>query len=345
MKRIILSVLAVMLAGCTSSKQIQPNAAQLTPTVVNTKQLSANPYPVVEKEQLEVQSGTQTITVANALADRLGVEYIEWSPSLNPYSYKQTRNQLITLDYRNPQNSFLELFSNSGLLALYDNIDRTVTIHPYSLQDSDSINKPFVFTPMFDRSIEERKQVLAMQKERLSKQWLKYHYYRGYTIQETVNAWAANASIKSVVWFLQSDAEVAFVQSTLPKDDYEIGKLPIDVIQKFLRSQLERQNSSLRITATLEKGTGRLVIHPLIKTESLKTFDMRSTSVKENMNRIAKIYDYKLDWKAVDYKVPTPYVTVLTSFVQRSISQAFQQYPYEIEVVDSTKIIKVRDGI
>lgn len=345
MKRIIISLSILFAVGCASNNATQPTKEQLNTTVVSTVANNDTHYPPIEKEQLEVNSGTQTITVANALADRLGVEYIEWSPSLNPYSYKQARNQLITIDYRNPQRSFLELFANSGLLPLYDNVDRTITVYPYSLQNSDDLNKPFVFTPMFDRSIEEKKQVLAMQKERLAKQWLKYHYYKSFTIQETINAWAGQASIKSVVWYLQDQANVDFVTSKLPKDDYEIGQTPLDVINKFLKSELKRQNQSIRITATLEKGTNRLVIHPYLASENIMTFEMSATDVKSNLQRLAKFYNYKLEYNASNYKVPTAYITVLTDFVQRSIEKTVQQYPLDIEVIESTKVIKVKDGI
>lgn len=344
MKRLLLAIAITSITGCASNKEIPLTENQKNLWVDTVSSQVALDYPTVEKEQLEVVSGTQSITVANALADRLGVEYIEWSPNLNPYTYKQTRNQLITLDYMNPQRSFLELFANSGLLPLYDNVDRTITIHPYSLQNSDDLNQPFVFTPMFDRSIEERKEVLAMQKERLSKTWLKYHYYKNYTIQETVNAWANQSSIGSVVWYLQDKQEVSFVTSKLAKDDYEIGQKPIEVINKFLKTELKRQNENLRVSAYLEKGTNRLVIHPLISSENIMTFDVEASDVRSNLTRIAKVYGYELEWQATNYKVRTPYVTVLTDFVERSIERTIQQYPLSIEVIESTKVIKIKDG-
>lgn len=299
-------------------------------------------YPQIEYAKLSVVTGTQTLTAVNKLADHLGVEFVEWTKELNPYEYHQLRSKRIKLNYEDPQAAFLELFDRSGLLPVYDRKLNTVTIYPYSL--SERVGAPYVFTPKFDRSKQQEETFRRERDAKLvkSKKLTEYHFYKEFTVQETVNAWAKHANYAGVVWYLPTSIYKDFLTSHLEKSDYCVGLTPLDTINTFINEEKVRQSQpELSLSFVYEATTNRLIVHSLNTNEVVKSFDINATSLKDNIERIAKFYNYEVSYQAPNYAVKTPYTTVLTRFVKNSIDTVIQQYPVDVQVIDASKQIIV----
>lgn len=344
----LILLLGVAITGCQSTTPVELDNQTETNAENTSLLMSANieqeraSYPTIEYAQIRIAAGSQTLTAANKLADELGVEFVEWSRELNPYQFYQHRSKRIKLDFSDPQGAFLSLFDRSGLLPVYDQTINTVTIFPFSLDSQ--VNQPHIFTPQFDRSKRQREEIERANEQILVSQnrAIEYHYYKGFTVKETVDAWAKHASFKSVVWYFNEATYLTFLDDEIKKNDFTVGRSPLDVIGKFIESEKVRQNRDLLITATLEAQTNRLILHPFSPKEIVRTFDVRPTSTKHNLLNIAKFYGYELDYRAQDYQIPTGYITVLSQYTEKSIEEVIQQYPLELEVVDSAKKIIVR---
>lgn len=333
--------LSLVLTGCV----IAPNVAMeedknLPSEYVNL--LEALEYPSVATDFMKIRSGSQILLTANTLADRLGVEFVEWNYALNPYEYGHQRNVLVDLHYQDPQRSFLKLFQGTGLLPYYDEKQNTVHIHPYAI-GAKNVNQPTIFTPLFEQAQKHVEQSRQSEKERLAKDWFKYFGYQGYTLKNTVNAWAQHAGYSSVVWFVQKPHQQQFLNSKLVKDDFYVGAKPFNVISNFIDSELERQKKGFDLSVNFEPDTNRLIIHPYRKDEQIKSFEIEATSVESNLERIADFYGYDLEYLATDYRVPTPYITVMGDYLSTAMGVVLDGYPLKVETIESTKIIKVRD--
>ena len=298
-------------------------------------------YPKISFEQLRITKGTNTLTAANYLADEFGINYVEWDSSLNPYSFSQPRNQLLDINRENPQLSFLQLFDKSGLLALYKAEENTVYIHPFSMSLSDQGSGSFVFSPMFKEAIDEEN--LSHYKNKNITKVIKFNYYDGYSIRETISAWAKESNIASVIWLLQNDEHVDFVDEMVETDGSVIDVTPVNIMTKFIESKRKEDAPALTINLYHETATNRIVIHPFDSSQPLITFKVNRTTVKENLLSMAKLYGYDLQYDARDYIIKTPYITALTNYIPRSVNHLIQQYPLESEIIESTKIIKIKD--
>ncbi len=344
----LILLLSGAIIGCQSTTPVEPenhtesNEGNGSHFIMDKTEQERSPYPTIEYAQIRISAGSQTLTAANKLADELGVEFVEWSRELNPYQFYQHRSKRIKLDFADPQGAFLSLFDRSGLLPVYDQTINTVTIYPFSLDSQ--VNQPHIFTPQFDRSKKQREEIERANEQRLvrQKRAIEYHYYKGFTVKETVDAWAKHASFKSVVWYFNEPTYLSFLDNEIKKNDFTVGRSPLDVISKFVESEKVRQNRDLMITATLEAQTNRLILHPFSSKEIVRSFEVRPTSTKHNLMNIAKFYGYDLDYRAQDYQIPTGYITVLSQYTEKSIEEVIQQYPLELEVVESAKKIIVR---
>ncbi|ENM5835022.1 hypothetical protein NTH44_003113 [Vibrio metoecus] len=342
------AMLAILLSGC-QSVPIPPKDVDKEPTVEVFKQnISADmsekrAYPQVTYAKMSVPVGAQTLTAANKLADELGVEFVEWTRELNPYEYFQLRSKRISLDYDNPQNSFIELFDRSGLLAHYDRTTNAVTIYPFSMDMR--VTTPHIFTPKFERSEKQSLAINANHQSDLVKlnKAIEYHYYAGYSVKETINAWANQAGHKGVIWYLNDTRHIQFANSIIEKSDSTIAPTPLAVMSSFLKDEMERKNrTESPLSLSLDQSKQILIVHTFAVNEMVKAFDIEATTVKVNLQKVANFYGYTLDYRTTDYAVPTPYTTVLSSFVEQSIKTIISQYPLNIEVIDSTKRIIVR---
>ncbi|MFC5079648.1 hypothetical protein VTH8203_00831 [Vibrio thalassae] len=339
-----LFALGALLSGCTTTPintAVNEDTHDVVPPMESeSEQLKS--YPTVEFAQLRVTSGSQTLTAANKLADKLGIEFVEWTQELNPYVYYQLRSKRINLNFEDPQAAFLELFDRSGLLPIYDKRDNSVTVYPFSLNQR--IQQPHVFTPKFDRSERQREDIeLANAKESVTAhKALEYHFYKGYTVKDTIDAWANHANYSGVIWYFDDKATANFLNDTIQKNDFVIEQSPVKVITKFIKEEKERQSSSVSVTAVYEASTNKLILHPFSRGEIVRSFDIEPTTTRQNLSRIANFYGYTLDYQAPDYKIQTPYSTVLTQYTKASIQSVIQQYPLDIEVIDSSKRIIVR---
>ncbi|MGR5296801.1 hypothetical protein ACPV5U_24305 [Vibrio mediterranei] len=346
----LILLLSVAIAGCQSASTVEPtdklktntNAEDIMQPVLSSKERETALYPTIEYSQIRIASGSQTLTAANKLADELGVEFVEWARDLNPYQYYQHRSKRINLNFADPQGAFLSLFDRSGLLPVYDQSINTVTVFPFSLDSQ--VNQPHIFTPQFDRSKKQREEIERDNSQNLAgkNRAIEYHYYKGFTVKQTVDAWAKHANFKSVVWYFNEPTYLSFLDNEIQKNDFTVGRSPLDVISKFLESEKKRQNRDLLITATLETQSNRLILHPFSSSEIVRSFEVRPTSTKHNLVNIAKFYGYDLDYRAKDYQIPTGYITILSQYTEKSIEEVIQQYPLKIEVVDSVRKIIVR---
>ncbi|MFL7013590.1 hypothetical protein [Enterovibrio norvegicus] len=339
-KKLALFLLCVLMSGCQSVNQ---HHAISNAVEIDEKTPTALDYPQVSFAKMSVAAGSQTLTAANKLADELGVEFVEWAKELNPYEYYQLRSKRIELDFEEPQKPFLDLFDRSGLLPYYDNITNTVSIYPYSLNER--VSAPYIFTPKFARSEKQKKAIIDAYEDDLAKRKkvLEYHYYKGFSVKETINAWAQHANYSGVVWFLNDSAHQKFTSAALQKDDSNIGVTSMDVMNTFLKSEINRQGfDDLPLTLVLDKSKNLLIVHPFARTEVVKAFEIQPSSIKYNLQKISDFYGYDLDYRASDFAVTTGYTTVLTSFVENSVNTVVQQYPLTVEVIDSTKEIIVR---
>lgn len=329
--------LTLVITGCQSAPEVLIDA---TPPEINDV---AREYPQVTFAKLSVPAGAQTLTAANKLADELGVEFVEWATELNPYEYHQLRSKRVNLNFEEPQKAFLELFDRSGLLAHFDEATNAVTIYPFSMESR--VAAPHIFTPKFERSAKQTAQIIEAHEDKLVSQRkvIEYHYYEGYTVQETINAWAKQANYSGVVWYLNDQPDIEFTQAVLPKTDSNIGQSSLVVMNNFLTDEAERQSmASQPLTLVVDASKNLLIVHPFARTEIVRAFEIEPSSVKYNLQNIAQFYGYDLDYRAQDYGIPTSYITVLSSFVEKSVKTVVQQYPLDIEVVDSTKKIIVR---
>ncbi|WP_199438328.1 hypothetical protein [Vibrio owensii] len=334
--------LSLLLTGCVVSPPdvSKGDEVKLPSEYVNL--LEVLEYPAVASDFIKIRAGSQTLLTANTLADSLGVEFVEWNYALNPYDYTHKRNVLVDLHYKDPQRSFLKLFQGSGLLPYYDEKLNTVHIHPYSM-GAKKVNQPTIFTPLFEQAQKHVEASIQSEKERLSKGWFKYFGYEGYTVKSTVNAWAQHAGYSSVIWFIQKPFQQQFLNSELVKDDFYVGAQPFDAIESFIDSEIERQKKGFELSVNYEADTNRLIIHPYRDDEQIKSFEIEATSVESNLERLAEFYGYDLEYLATDYRVPTPYITVLGDYLSTSLSVVLDGYPLKVEMIESTKIIKVRD--
>lgn len=336
------ALVMIILAGCQS----RPQHVDI---IISDEQFDIpktdyiREYPQVIYPRMSVPVGSQTLTAANRLADELGVEFVEWSQDLNPYEYHQLRSKRIKLNYSDPQASFLELFDRSGLLAHYNSELNAVTIHPFSMEER--VNTPHIFTPKFERSERQSIEAISRYQSDLARrnQAIEYHYYSGFTVKETINAWAEAASLKGVVWFLNSDQQINFVDAALEKNDSTIAATPLSVMTAFINEEMTRQNRQISLSLVIDQERDLLIVHPYSINEPVKAFDIETGSIRHNLRNIADFYGYTLDYRAIDYAVSIPYTTVLTSYAEPSINTVISQYPIEIEVIDSTKRIIVRN--
>lgn len=333
----------LLLAGCANrAERLSPQQLQSSDGLWLKKNVLGPAYPDVEYTTLMVPRGSQTITAANKLADELGIEFVEWDNRLNPYAYKQQRSENIRLNFDDPQSSFLQLFERSGLLPLYKSDINTITIYPFSAKEL--IDKPTIFTPMFTRSAIQRDRIQTERTKQIAAEehWHQYYYYRGFTIKDTIDAWAKHAGYSSVVWYVNDPRTTQFLFNKVDKEDSCIGKQPIDVIRKFITDQKNiHLDNDIVLSAVVEPKTNRLLMIPYAENEAVQSFNVEATNVKSNLKRAAQTYGYTILYNATNYDVPIPYVTVLSRFVHTSISDLIQQYPLDIEVIDSSKIIKI----
>ncbi|ANO35337.1 hypothetical protein A6E01_19175 (plasmid) [Vibrio breoganii] len=340
-------VVALMLSGCSTTALYDFESFPVFKGEASSEEhadvpLAVNLYPQVEKEFFEVSSGALTVLAANMLADKLGVEFVEWHHSLNPYEFTQRRHQVFDLEYENPQAGFLALFDRSGLLPFYDSKTNTVFVHPYSMQLS-NVNQSTVFTPLFDQARAGRKDVEDARKARLAASWLKYNYYEGYTLHQTISAWSKHAGYSSLVWYLPREKYADLLDYQFAESDYEVGRNSLHAIQNLIRTSLQETESDLLVSAHHEEDTNRLIIHPYHSTERLVTFEVEPTSVKSNLLRMADFYGYTLEYLATDYAVTVPYVTVLSRFMGESVGVVAEGYPVSIQTIESSKVIRVRN--
>lgn len=356
---------AMLFVGCTSTPQSNEQALSDSQTPVTIQEIShesvtsvpvatmvnANPdsdkvdgnFPSIEFAKINVVAGTQTLTAANKLADELGVEFVEWTNELNPYEFYQLRSRRVRLNFEDPQAAFLELFDRSGLLPVYEKSQNTVTVYPYSM--TQRLTTPHIFTPKFDRSERQQEQFKAEHEAELvkAKKLIEYNYYKDFTVQETVNAWAKHANYAGVVWFLDSATYGNFLSEKLKKSDFNVGPTPISVMNNFIDDEKVRQSrTNLPLSLVYEASTKKLIIHSMAQNEIVKSFDVKPTSLKENITEIGKFYGYTVTYDAPNYQIQTPYSTVLSRFIKRSVDAVAQQYPVVIEVIESSKNIIVK---
>ncbi|MCY9872988.1 lipoprotein [Vibrio barjaei] len=336
-------VAAAVLSGCSSHRYEQVASAK-SDLVLNTNLLKEINYPDVKKRVFAVKEGASLLSVSNVLAHKLGVDYVEWSAQVNPYRYQYKTDRLITLDHRNPQMSFLEAFEGIGLLPYYDEARQRVTVHPYSANQA-LVNQPHVFTPRFE---EIKGQVAAAEhskkvREQKLNDWAKYDYYKGYTVKETVEAWAKHSGYNSVVWFLEGPQHYNFLHQILPSNNFHIGLDGEAIIQSFLESELERFGQSIMVNAFYEKETGRLVVHPFEADAEVETFDVHATSAKANLERLGPKIGYDVEFLAQDYVVGTPYITVVSDYHEQTVESIMSGFPLNFELVEASKVIRVRD--
>ncbi len=336
-RRILSIAVATLLTACQSTAPIQEEVSETSPVQEEQE------YPQVEFAKLNVVQGSQTLTAANKLADELGIEFVEWAKELNPYDYYQLRSKRITLDFDNPQSAYLELFDRSGLLPIYQASTNTVTIYPFSLNER--VSAPHIFTPQFARSQAQQKQLQKQYETDLARnnKVLEYHYYQGFTVKDTIDAWAEHANLNGVIWFLDDPVYSRFLNAKLQKSDFNVGSTPMEVMTKFIEDEKRRQSQSgLNVSLVVEQSSNKLIVHPYSRKEIVKSFEIQPGSVRHNLSRIADFYDYTLKYRGANFEVPTGYTTVLTSFVRNSVQAVVNQYPISIEVVDSTKEIIAR---
>jgi hypothetical protein len=297
--------------------------------------------PTTEFVQLQITKGANTITAANALANELGVRFVEWDEHLNPYSYRQPRNQLVSLNVNDPQTAFLQLFDNTNLLAVYDDSENTVMIRPFGMTNAGQGQADFVFTPMFEFA--ELEKETSLRKNAMVGKVYEYHYYKDYGVRETINAWAKKAGANGIIWRLQTPSEVEFSKARFEKDGIELSADPIENIGKLIVKQQQSTGSNLGIKALYEKQSRLLIIHSLEDDSNIRSFNVEQTSLKANLSRLARSYGYTVEYDAQDYRIKTPYITVVNDYIKRSVQHVAQQYPVNIEVIESTKIIQIRD--
>ncbi|MGR5448586.1 hypothetical protein ACP3V3_02135 [Vibrio sp. PNB22_3_1] len=347
MKKIVLLAASLAVAGCVT---LQGSDVEFGPDIlvpvdyVNLLDDVTVTYPAVATDFLRIHSGSQVLLTANTLADKLGVEFVEWNYALNPYEFSHQRNLLVDLHYKDPQRSFIKLFRGTGLLPYYDSDLNTVHVYPYEL-GTRIANVPTIFTPMFEHA--QRRVVESMQSEREREaqlgDWFKYFSYDGYSIRETVNAWAHHAGMSSVVWFIRDPQRRSFIDADLVMDDFYVGATPLDAMKELVSSELIRRQRNFDLTLTFEPENNRLIVHPYRPEETIQSFEILPTSVRHNLIRLADYYGYELEYLATDYRVLTGYVSVVGDYLGTAIDAVSDGYPIHVEVVESTKQIKVRD--
>lgn len=330
------AVTVFLLSGCVANDSLPPISENHIDSSIPTN------YPEIRYPKLRVNQDSQMVTASNRLADALGVEFVEWAKEINPYDYYQVRNTTVRLDYENPQAAFLDLFDRSGLLPIYDEFTNTITIYPYSMDQR--VNKPHIFTPKFTRSEIQKDEVERAYKETLAKEKkaLEFNYYRGFSVRETLSAWAEYSGYSGVVYYFDSRPHRLFFESNLTKSDHSIASNNIEVMHVFIAEEQERQATDLKISITVDKATNKLVFHPFEQGEELKTYEVKKTTVKDNLRQVADSYGYDLVYKATDYRIQAGFTTVLTNYIKPSVKSLVSQYPLDVEAVESSKELIIR---
>jgi hypothetical protein len=351
-KSLIAMLIVVGLSGCasdpkhydldtTSNVGFDAESAYSDLTLVGKSNVVKDQL-TTEFVQLQITKGANTITAANALANEFGVRFVEWDEHLNPYSYRQPRNQLVSLNTNDPQAAFLQLFDNTNLLAVYDDVKNTVTIRPFGMSNAGQGQADFVFTPMFEYA--ELEKETSLLKNAMVGKVYEYHYYKGFNVRETVNAWAKKAGANGIIWRLQTPSEVEFTKARFEKDGIELSAEPIENIGKLVVKQQQNMGSYLGIKVMYEKESKLVIVHSMEDDSNIRSFDVQKTTLKSNLQRLAQSYGYSIEYSANDYYIKTPYITAVNDYIKRSVQHVAQQYPLSVEVIESTKIIQIRDA-
>ncbi|WP_122053599.1 hypothetical protein [Vibrio sp. Evd11] len=335
MKRIAPLISLIAITGCAT----QP----LPPIGIDPiEEITVVDYPEITYPKLSVIQDSQMVTASNNLADAVGVEFVEWAKELNPYDYYAVRNMTIRLTYEDPQIAFLDLFDRSGLLPVYDDFTNTVNVYPYSLDQR--IALPHIFTPKFKRSTLQKEKVKRSYKEGLAKnnKAVEYNFYKDYTVRETLSAWAEHSGYNGAIYFFNTRPHREFFASKLVKSDSSIGRNNVDVMKEFIGYEMDRQSLNIPISITKDKATNKIIFHPFDSSEQVRAFEVKTTTVKDNLRRVADQYDYELIYNATDYRIDAGFSTVLTNYIKPSVKAFLSQYPLSIEVVESSKQLVIR---
>lgn len=334
MNRVTVLISMALLAGCESTPMPPIGIDPIEDKTING-------YPDITYPKLSVLQDSQMVMASNNLADAIGVEFVEWSKDLNPYDHYAVRNMTIRLTYEDPQVAFLDLFDRSGLLPVFDKGTNTVNILPYSFNDR--LNVPHIFTPKFKRSRQQKEAVYRTYQEDLAKQKkaVEYNYYKGYTVRETLSAWAEHSGYDGSIYFFKSRPHREFFNSLLVKNDSTIARNNIEVMKEFIADELDRQNVNIPISVTKDEATNKVIFHPFSKGEKVEAFEVHTTTVKDNLRRIADHFGYRLVYQATDYRIDTEFTTVLTNYIKPTVD-ALHQYPLSVDPVESSKELIIR---
>lgn len=178
----------------------------------------------------KVPKDTQVQLVASDLAIEVGIDGVEWNNKLNPWSYKTLRTRTIDLSSTDKQRAYLALFSDTGLLARYDQDRNRVFVEPYKTK----IKKTHNFEPSFT-SAEINANNLSLNFDGLlSEENKEYFLYNNETLKDSLSKWAEDAGYMNVNWDITNPKQISILTKLNRANITVIERSPIHAIKAVL---------------------------------------------------------------------------------------------------------------
>lgn len=293
---------------------------------------------VLEVRNYSVAKNTQVQLVASDLAVEMGVDGVEWNNHLKPWSYKTLRTRTISISDLDKQQAYISLFSDTGLLAHYDEEKNRIFVEPYMTQ----VKQTYNFEPTFTFAADKANKLNEIENNRkiLSGENNEYNLYRSETLQDSLNAWGKQAGYSSIIWYIKDSKQAALITKKNRANVTVVERTPIYAINAILEN-INNSKLAPKINMMVDTETGSLVFHGLSDKEPLKVFSVNATSTKQVMQKLAKTYGAELSYDAPDYRIESAYKTVITNRVQLTSNEILAGYPLNAFYEESTNKIKV----
>ncbi|MDN2483964.1 hypothetical protein [Vibrio agarivorans] len=292
----------------------------------------------VEVREYRVPKDNQIQLVASDLAVELDVAGIEWNTNLRPWDYRTLRSRSIYLTDTTPQKAYIELFTDTGLLPLYDQRSNRIVIEPFATK----LKETTKFEPSFTKaSLAAANEAQKQFNDSVSDGELhEYQMYEGDSMRTTLNSWARQEGIDHVVWYISDQKQIDALLKPNRRTSTVYERGPLNAIHALLEN-INASTQTTNINFRIFKKENTLVFHGLKKGEPMMLFDVKASDTRAMAQSAADAYKANLNYTAPVYRISEPYTTVLTSRVEPSVQQLFHGYPLKAVYKESTNTIHI----
>lgn len=293
---------------------------------------------VIEQREYLVPKDNQIQLVASDLAVEMEVAGIEWNENLRPWDYRTLRSRSIFITDNNPQQAYIRLFKDTGLLTLYNEDMNRIFIEPFST----SIKNTTKFEPSFEAAAMQSSELNRVETNQLIEDGVvqSYPIYKGESVQQTITAWAKQAGFKTVIWNIDEQEQVNSVTRKHRSTSTVFERTPILAINALLENVNSHQ-SGMNIHYRVFPNENVFVLHGMGESEPLMLFKVDASDTKQNTQRLADLYGVELDYEAPKYKVKDSYMTVVSSRIEKSFQHVLAGYPMTVVHRPSQGTIKI----